>query len=135
MVQGAQFLTPEGRRRLEADLQFLETVKRKETAPSLRAAIEEGDLTENAGYEESKWDQALVEGRIQELRSILDNARLLKAKGQYEVVGLGARVTVTEQGCDPETYQIVGPAEADPLAGRHLDRIARGRRTLEHKGR
>jgi len=118
MGQKRQFLTPEGKQRLQAELDFLETVKRKEVATNLKAALEEGDLSENAGYEESKRQQAFVEGRIQEVASVLTNAQVLQTNFQSDIVLPGARVTVAETGCGPETYQIVGRAEADPLAGR-----------------
>lgn len=118
MTRNVQFLTPEGRGRLEAELEFLQSVKRKEVAANLKSAREDGDLSENAGYQESKREQAFLEGRIRELDSILANAQVLKAAGDRGVVSLAARVTLAEEGCDSETYQIVGWAEADPLAGR-----------------
>jgi transcription elongation factor GreA len=64
MTSKVQFLTPEGRGRLEAELEFLQSVKRKEVAANLKSAREDGDLSENAGYQESKREQAFLEGRI-----------------------------------------------------------------------
>ncbi len=118
MAKGTSFLTAEGRRKLEEELDYLRTVKRRQIAENLKSAIADGDLWENAGYEESKRQQAFVEGRIREIETILADSELLEASGDHEVASLGARVTIVEEGHDPETYQIVGRAEADPLEGR-----------------
>jgi transcription elongation factor GreA len=118
MSERIHFLTPEGRNKLEKELEFLREVRRPEVAASLKSAVDEGDLSENAGYEESKREQAFLEGRIRELEAILSSAEILDGNGHTGAVTLGVRVTVSETGGDPETYQIVGRTEADPLHGR-----------------
>jgi transcription elongation factor GreA len=119
MSEKVQFLTPEGRRKLEEELEYLRTVKRREVAKNLKAAREEGDISENSAYEESKRDQAFVEGRIASIETILANAQTLERYDGGSLVTLGAKVTIVEEGLDDaETYLIVGQAEADPLAGR-----------------
>jgi transcription elongation factor GreA len=119
MSESPNFLTPEGKERLEKELEALRSVRRPQVAAMLKSAIEEGDLTENAGYDEAKRDQAFLEGRIQEIEAILHSARILESDGRHDIVGIGAQVTVVEVGLpDEETYMIVGPAEADPAKGR-----------------
>lgn len=119
MAEKVHFLTPDGRLKLEQELNHLRTVKRVQVAQSLKDAVEEGDLSENAGYADTKHEQAFVEGRIQELESILSNAQILAETVRNDIVLLGASVTVTEgNGAPRETYQIVGRAEADPTRGR-----------------
>ena len=118
MADNVHFLTTEGRIKLEQELNHLRNVKRVEVAESLKAAVEEGDLTENAGYDETKREQAFIEGRIRELETILSNARMLSDSVQSDVILLGTSVTVAEGDFAPETYQIVGRTEADPLHGR-----------------
>ncbi|NLV73536.1 MAG: transcription elongation factor GreA [Chloroflexi bacterium] len=118
MAEQVHFLTANGKAKLEQELEYLLTVRRHEVAESLKAAVEEGDLTENAGYEETKREQAFIEGRIQELESILFSAQVLTEPSTACCVSLGVSVTVSEEGYPPETYQIVGRAEADPLKGR-----------------
>ncbi len=115
------YLTPEGRERLEKELEHLRTVKRREVAHNLKVAIDEGDLRENAGYTESKRQQALVEGRILEIEAILAHAKIIDPAKPGGIVQLGSTVTIVENGGNPETYQIVGSAEADPFAGRISD--------------
>jgi len=118
MAERVHFLTPEGRQKLERELDFLRTVRRPQVAANLKAAVEGGDLTENSGYDESKREQAFVEGRIRDIEAILCTAQVLTGNGNHDLVTLGARITVTEEGGEPETYQLVGRAEADPLKGR-----------------
>ena len=121
MPDRMHFLTPEGKKKLEEELEHLRTVRRPEITEHLRSAIEEGDITENAGYDETKREQAFVEGRIREIEAILRGAQIIAEDGSLgvEAVSLGSRVTILEEGgIAPETYHIVGPAEADPLKGR-----------------
>lgn len=127
------YLTPEGYKRLKEELEFLQTVKRREVAERLREAMEgAGDLIDNAEYEAAKNEQAFVEGRIQELTQMLANARVIDQR-HHSVVELGARVTIQEEGYEPETFLIVGPAEANPREGRISDQSPLGKALLGHK--
>ena len=127
------YLTPEGKQKLEQELVYLRTEKRQQVASELKAAIAEGDLSENAGYQVSKRDQALLEGRIREIEAILTNVRLLETDVQRDVVSLGSRVTVSEAGGEPEEYMVVSSAEADPFAGRISNVSPLGRALMGHK--
>jgi transcription elongation factor GreA len=64
MAEKPIFLTPEGRAKLEAELENLRTVRRAEVAERIHSAKEEGDIMENSAYDEAKNEQAFVEGRI-----------------------------------------------------------------------
>jgi len=132
MADKVHILTEEGIKKLKEELDLLSNVRRKEVAQRLRNAIEDGDLSENAGYDEAKREQAFVEGRIREVEAILRNARLLGHAEHNGVVTTGSTVTVVEEGCDPETYQIVGAVEADPAAGRISYESPLGRSLMGH---
>jgi len=94
-------------------------VRRPELARILRRAIQQGDLSENADYIAAKEEQAFLEGRIQQIETMLRNAVLIEGNGPAGVVDLGSQVTVLEEGREtPEVFRIVGPAEADPLNGK-----------------
>ncbi len=113
------YLTAEGAARLKAELEHLKGVARDEIAKRLRAAIQNGDLSENADYHKAKEDQGFLEGRIQELEYLLKNAIIVEQNdGPKEIVEVGARVTVQEDEYPPETYLLVGAKEADPRNGR-----------------
>ncbi|HQU37499.1 MAG TPA: GreA/GreB family elongation factor, partial [Anaerolineales bacterium] len=107
------YLTPEGEAKLKTELVELTGARREELAQRLRSAIQMGDLSENADYHKAKEDQAFLEGRIQEIEATLRMATIVEKK-QSDVVMVGSRVTVQEEGFDPETFSVVGAKEADP---------------------
>jgi transcription elongation factor GreA len=113
------YLTPEGMEELRQELDELVNVKRPALAERLRKAIAQGDLSENADYHTAKEEQSFLEGRIQEIEVVLRSAEVIKETKRSDVVSLGSRVTVIEDGMqDPETFRIVGIAEADPISGK-----------------
>ena len=111
------FLTPEGFKKLQDELEYLRTTKRNEVANRLHEAMDGGELIENAEYEAAKNEQAFVEGRIQELDLILATAREISNGGNGDMVQVGSKVTIQEDDAEPETYTIVGAAEANPRQG------------------
>lgn len=112
------FLTPEGRRKLEEELSYLINVQRPEIARRIKEAKDEGDVSENAGYDEAKTQQGFLEGRIQELEHVLKIAKAIDEPSNYDRVMLGSTVTVLEDGeGTEETFRIVGSAEANPTTG------------------
>jgi transcription elongation factor GreA len=127
------YLTQKGYERLQAELDRLRTVKRQEVANRLHEAMEGGELIEDAEYEAAKNEQAFVEGRIQELEILLANARVIEETGDMEVVQLAAKVTIQEDGNEPECYTIVGPAEANPREGYISNESPLGRALMDHR--
>ena len=121
------YLTREGYQQLQEELDLLRTVKRDEVARRLHEAMEGGELIEDAEYEAAKNEQAFVEGRIQELQDILGNARIIDGMPKSDTIQVGATVTVQEDGGTPEVYKIVGPAEANPRAGKISNESPLGR--------
>jgi transcription elongation factor GreA len=111
------YLTPEGEAKLKTELEELKGPRREELAQRLRSAIQMGDLSENADYHKAKEDQGFLEGRIKEIEALLRNAVIIE-KTTSDVVSIGSHVTIQEGSEEPETYHIVGPAEADPRNGR-----------------
>ena len=108
-------VTKAGLKKLEEELQHLQTVARKEVSERLAEAISYGDLSENSEYDEAKNQQAFVEGRILELEEQIKNAEIIsEAKTEAGVVQIGSTVTLK---CGTETmeYTIVGSTESDPL--------------------
>ncbi|KAF9122034.1 transcription elongation factor GreA [Paenibacillus cellulositrophicus] len=106
-------LTPEGLAQLEAELEELKTVKRKELAARIKLAISYGDLKENSEYHSAKDDQAFMETRILQLEKMLTKARIAdKADSSAVSVGSFVKLHDIEFKEDLE-YRVVGPAEAD----------------------
>ena len=117
MTEKEVILTEDGLRKLEAELDELKTVHRKEVNDRIRQAKEFGDISENAEYEDAKQEQAFVEGRILKLEAMIRNAKIIvEGEGGADEVHLGSTVKVRNVtvGNDAE-YTIVGSTESDPL--------------------
>lgn len=118
MSQTKQFImTYEGVKKLEEELEYLKTVKRKEITEKIKVALGYGDLSENSEYDEAKNDQAFTEGRIIQLENMLKNAVVVdESEIPKDKVSVGSIVKVMDYEFDEEVeYTIVGSAEADPM--------------------
>jgi len=127
------FLTREGLKKLEEELNFLRTVRRAQVAERLHNAQEDGELIENAEYEDAKNEQAFLEGKILTLESMLSSAVIIENDGPEGVVNLGSEVTIKETGGKPEKYMLVGAAEANPKDGRISNESPLGKALLGRK--
>lgn len=128
------FLTQEGYQKLLEELDHLRTQKRREIAERLHEAMEGGELIENAEYEAAKNEQAFVEGRIKELEILLATARVVEESAiDREVVQVGNKVTIQEEGFPLEVYTIVGAAEANPAEGKISNESPIGRALMNHR--
>ncbi len=112
------YLTPTGLAKLEDELSYLRTVRRKQVADRIHDALEEiGDLDDNAAYEAAKLEQSFIEGRIKEIERTLARARVIDAIGPSDVTHIGSKVVVQEDNKAPEDFIIVGFSEANSRAG------------------
>ena len=119
MMEDVSYLTADGLARLQEELERLKGPEREALSARLRAAIQMGDLSENADYISAKEDQGFLEGRIMDLEKTLRNVVIIDetASGR-STVNIGARITIQEGSYPSETYQVVGPKEADPKNNR-----------------
>ena len=115
--QKKHIMTYEGVKKLEEELVFLKTVKRKEITEKIKVALGFGDLSENAEYTEAKNEQAFVEGRIVQLENLLKNTDVVdESETPKGIVNIGSKVKVKDYDLDEVIeYYIVGSAEADPI--------------------
>jgi transcription elongation factor GreA len=128
------YLTKEGEERLRAELAELKGPRRDQLSKRLRTAIQQGDLSENADYIQSKEEQAFLEGRILELEQALKDVVIIEPNsGKIDVVNVGARVTVQEEGFPPDTYFLVGAKEAHPSKGMISNESPIGKALLDRK--
>ena len=110
------YISEEGLQKLKDELETRKTVTRKEITERIGAAKELGDLSENFEYHVAKDDQGQNEARIFQLEDMIRNAVLVKQKSGG-TIGLGSHFTVEANGME-RTFQIVGAAEAEPMAGK-----------------
>lgn len=107
-------ITYKGLKKLQDELEDLKVVKRAEIAQKIKEAREQGDLSENAEYDAAKEEQAKIEGRIEEIESLLKHVEVVDEddmkKGR---VSVGSTVKILDVEMNEElTYQIVGATEA-----------------------
>lgn len=127
-----EYISAEGLEKLKQDLHELKTTKRQEIAVRLEHAKSLGDLSENAEYQETKEEQALVEQQIAELEDMIRNAVVIKSERPMDVVTVGSTVVVNA-GHGPETYKIVGSEEAKPIEGKISNESPLGKAFLNRR--
>jgi transcription elongation factor GreA len=129
-----KILTPEGAQKIKAELERLKGPARTAVAARLRAAIQQGDLSENADYTSAKEEQGFLEGRILELEALLKNAEIVDPESTpRDVVSLGCRVYVMDEENESDVFQIVGSKESDPRARKISHESPIGKALLGHK--
>lgn len=129
------FFTPEGLEKIENEIEYLKTVRRKEVSERIKVALGYGDLSENSEYDEAKNEQAQVEERIAKLEMMLRNAKIIDEKDlNTDVVNIGSNVKVRElETMEEDEYTIVGSAEADPLEGKISNESPVGSRLIGNR--
>jgi transcription elongation factor GreA len=115
MPQKETILTYEGLKKLEEELEYLKTEKRREVAERIKVALGFGDLSENSEYDEAKNEQAQVEMRIIDLENKLRNVKVIdEDEIDTKTVQIGNTVQVLDMEYDEKVdYTIVGSTEVD----------------------
>ena len=126
------YVSAEGLKKMEAELEELRTVKRAEVAERIHNAMQFGDFSENSELEQAKNDQAFLEGRILSLEQMLKKAVVIDQNGHHELVEVGSKVIVESDGERTE-YVIVGSAEAAPAEGRISNESPVGKALIGHR--
>ena len=107
-------LTLDAYRRLKSELAGLTTEGRAHIAERLKAAREHGDIRENAEYDATKNEQALMESRIRNLERMLRDPEIVETAPDSEVVAAGMLVTLRpldDDDPEDEAYLLAESAE------------------------
>ncbi len=122
MQRKEHMVTYAGLEKLEHELEYLKTEKRKDVAEKIKVARGYGDLSENSEYDEAKNEQGFVESRIAELESMLKNVHIID-EDELDTgrVMVGCHVRLRDEDGDIEEYNIIGSTEADPNEGKISD--------------
>ena len=128
-------LTPEGFKKLQAEIEELSTAGRRDVAERIRVAREFGNIAENAEYDSAKNDQAYLEARIATLEERLANASVVTKKEiRSGEVSVGTKVRLKDMGSNKQfEYHIVGSAEANPTEMKLSNESPVGRAILGKK--
>lgn len=117
-MDNTQYLTKEKMAEMQAELDQLRNVRRKEIAEHLEYAKKLGDLSENTEFHDAREEQAIVEDKIQHLENVLKTAKVVDER-HASTVGIGSTVTVIKEGEKEEKkFKIVGSEEADAISGK-----------------
>ncbi len=109
-------LTRDGLKKLNDELNFLMTKRRKEIAERIKDSRDYGELLENPEYNDAKDEQAFIESRIRQLNELLSLAKVIeRTEVKTSKVTLGSKVTLKDLETNEELdYLVVGSIEADP---------------------
>lgn len=111
-----QYFSQEGLNKLKEELKHRVEVLRPDIASRIKEAKELGDLSENAEYDAVKNTQAANEGRIEEIKNVLESAVIISTTDGSGVVKVGSSVKVESKN-GTQNFVIVGAAESDPAKG------------------
>lgn len=111
-------VTAEGLQKMKDELEYLKGTRRKEIAVRLKDAIAYGDLSENSEYQESKEEQAFLEGKIIELDVKIKSAKIVEEDTSTTSVHVGSVIELTIDGEKSGTFTLVGATEADPFTNK-----------------
>ncbi|GAA3615113.1 transcription elongation factor GreA [Secundilactobacillus similis] len=128
-------MTAEGKVKLEQELEDLKMNKRPEVINRIQIARSYGDLSENSEYESAKDEQSMLESRISTVEHMLQYAAVIdNNETEQDLITVGKKVTFKElPDEEPETYTIVGAAEADPLSGKISNDSPIAKGLLDHR--
>jgi transcription elongation factor GreA len=126
------YLTPQGKRKLEEELEYSRTTGRDEISSFMADIMEEGDISENSGYDDARAKMGALESRIFELEGLLARAIVIE-EGVVEAITLGATVKISDKIAGRDEFTIVGTHEAEPLKGRISDESPVGKSLLGKK--
>ena len=114
----SKYITPEGKQRLDKELNYLWKKKRPEVTRALSAAAAEGDRSENAEYIYRKKELREIDSRVRYLRKRLDGIKIVDTlPTDTQKVYFGAWVELEDEQGKSYQYRIVGPDELDPSRG------------------
>jgi transcription elongation factor GreA len=124
-------LTPKGLEKMKEELRYLKEEKRQELTEYMGAALADGDLRENAAYDEARMLQSANEARISDLEEVVARAVVVEGgAGENAVAALGASLRLEENGGGRHVFHLVGSLEADVLENRISDESPLGQQLM-----
>ncbi len=128
-----QYLTAQGLVALKKELEELKDKKIPGIANLIDEAKQQGDLSENAEYHQAKEEMAWAQGRLQEIRYLLDHAEMVESVQKNQGVIMVGSTIIIKNNTTTKTYTIVGPHEASPLQGKISNESPLGQSFIGHK--
>lgn len=134
MTQKRIQLTPKGLEKIQEELRYLKEERRQELTEYMGAALADGDLRENAAYDEARLLQSANETRIADLEEIVARAEVVEQEGGANAVArLGASLHLEDDKGKAHVFHLVGSLEADVFENRISDESPLGQQLLGRK--
>ena len=120
MAENISYLTPEGYKKLQEEIEHLTCVERPSISRQIAEARDKGDLSENAEYDAAKEAQGLLEMKISQLQILFRNSRVIdESKIDPSKVQILSKVSLKNLKTGTKvTYTLVAEKEADLKTGR-----------------
>ncbi len=125
-------ISKEGLAKLKEEFEVLKMKTIPDIAQKIDEAKQNGDLSENAEYQEAKERMAFAQGKLLELEQKITNAQIITYTAS-DTVEVGSTVQLKTEDGSEKTYQIVGSTEADPVAGKISNESPIGKAFMGHK--
>ena len=127
-------LSPAKYKELEVELEHLQTIGRREIAERIKDARAMGDLSENFDYHDAKRQQGFLEGRIDNIKQMLERAKIAEYETGGDIAAYGSTVKIHDIAYEEDLeYKIVGVMEADTSQNRISNTSPLGKALLGHK--
>ncbi len=124
-------LTPKGLEKIKEELRYLKDERRQELSEYMGVALADGDLRENAAYDEARLLQSANETRIADLEEVVARAVVVEGgSGDDAVAGLGASLEVADDKGSTQTFHLVGSLESDVFENRISDESPLGQKLM-----
>jgi len=128
-----QYFSKEGLEKLKEELRYRMEVLRPEIAQRIKEAKEQGDLAENAEFDAAKEAQSMNEGRVEDIRAIIENAVIISSgSNSTGMIGVGSTVEA-KSSAGTHKFVIVGVSESNPAQGFISNESPLGKTFLGHK--
>lgn len=110
------YLKPEGLKKLQRELKRLKEVDEPRAIYDVSVAVQKGDLSENAEYQESRGRLTRIQNRMVKLTERMKRVEIIADDGA-DIISVGSIATIQSEDGKEKTYEIVGPDETNPAKG------------------
>lgn len=127
------YISSQKLKELKKELEERKTILRQQISQRIQEAQTQGDITESAEYTEAKEAQAFNEGRIIELKNLINNATVVSKKRRKDIIQVGSQIIVKDKKGKKFEFTIVGPEDTNPIEGKVSNESPLGQAFLDHK--
>ncbi len=128
-----KYISSQKLKELKKELEERKTILRQQISQRIQEAQDQGDIMENAEYAEAKEAQSFNEGRIIELKNLINDAVIVSKKRKKNIVQIGSQILIKNKNGKNFRFTIIGSEDASPLEGKISNESPMGQASLGHK--